>query len=254
MRRYYNKGNKSWWPALRALHERMEIGDLVWSRNWDGVYFLGRVHGQWQYSNDPAHRSADIVNFRRCKWYRAGLVDDVPGAVRNSFSRGRTLQRVEDEAAAAYSKRLLNRLSRRNYFREAPPSEDFFGLLSPGAAEDLVGLYLQSRGYSMVPSSCHRTTAKYEFVLRHRRTGEIASLQVKTGRAPLCRDDFAELPGRVFLFAASQDYRGRRRSNVSCISSSQLRLFARRNRHLLPRTITTWLPPVEPRTISNRGG
>jgi hypothetical protein len=242
-RRYYDNGDKGWWPAVNGLHNRMTTGDLIWSRDWNNVYYLGKVSGEWEYSTNESHRKADIVNFRKCEWFKVGLAEHVPGAVRNSFSRGRTLQAVRDPASLSFSQSRFNHFSRRLVYRDSrkPDASDLFGLLSCSAVEDLVGLYLQSRGYSLVPSSCHRTSAKYEFVLRHRKTGRPATVQVKAGGQTLNRDEFSDLPGEIFLFASSGRYSGGEYPNVRCISRAQLQRFAQMNHRLLPETITIWM-------------
>lgn len=233
---YYEAGDKGWWPAVNAIHNRMKIGDLVWSRNWDGVYFLGRVTGEWHYDDTGEHYRADIINFRTCEWHRIGVADKVPGAVRNSFSRGRVLQVVNSTTALAYSTKLLGLDS-----GDLELDNNIFGLISAGGIEDLVGLYVQSLGYLVVPSTCQRTTAFYEFVLRHRETGRKATIQVKAGTTPLDRDAYRELSDEVFLFTVSESYSGRNYSNVHCLSRETLESFARKNKHLLPETISMWL-------------
>ena len=50
---YYDQGDKGWWPAVNAIRYRMAEGDLCWTRDWDGNYYLGRVEGAWQYRATP---------------------------------------------------------------------------------------------------------------------------------------------------------------------------------------------------------
>lgn len=240
---YYNADDHGWWPAANALYNRMRIGDLVWSRDWYGVYYIGRVCGEWQYSDDIEHQRVDIFNFRACEWYRVGLADRVPGAVRNSFSRGRVLQVVNAPSALIYSAKVFDRLAGRNEYRDLAfdGKHDLFELISSSALEDLVGLYLQSIGYSIVPSTCHRTSAAYEFVLRHRESGEPATLQVKSGGQTLNRDDYQSLPGTVFLFAVCEVYTGQEHSSIRTISRAVLEDFAKENQETLPETISVWL-------------
>lgn len=240
---YYENGDYGWWPAANALHNRMQIGDLVWSRDWNGVYFLGRVAGQWEYTVDLEHRRADIVNYRRCEWYKVGVADKVPGAVRNSFSRGRVLQAIWNDTALSYSKLTFNQCACRTEYADISSEErpDLFSLLSPTDLEDLVGLYLQSIGYSIVPSSCQRTSAAYEFVLRHRKDGRTATAQVKAGGQSLDRDEYTCLPGEVYLFASSENYTGSEHQNVHCIARSTLETFVNESGHILPSTVAIWM-------------
>jgi hypothetical protein len=83
-RLYYSMGKTggdSWWTATNALHNRVQKDDLCWTRDELGLYYLGRVTGEWQYRNTLAHSAAEIVNVRRCEWQQAEAVDDVPSEV-----------------------------------------------------------------------------------------------------------------------------------------------------------------------------
>ena len=73
---YANNGDKSWYPAWNSLHYKMQIGDLVWTRKQDGVYYLGRITGDWRYEYSKSSEEADIVNVRNCDWIKIGTVGD----------------------------------------------------------------------------------------------------------------------------------------------------------------------------------
>jgi hypothetical protein len=42
---YADKGDNGWWPAVNAIGNRMTDGDFCWTRDWNGVYYLGRIDG-----------------------------------------------------------------------------------------------------------------------------------------------------------------------------------------------------------------
>ncbi|MDX8411884.1 MAG: hypothetical protein R8K46_08485 [Mariprofundaceae bacterium] len=73
MEQYYSKGNKGWWPAINAIRNNMQNNDLCWTRDWDGVYYLGRILSDWRriesarYQSEPAYKKADVVNIRRMR-------------------------------------------------------------------------------------------------------------------------------------------------------------------------------------------
>jgi hypothetical protein len=238
--------DKGWWRALNALHNRMEIGDLVWCRDRKGVYRLGQVTGEWRYVSTREHREADIVNVRDCEWCEVGTEDAVPGKVAQSFALGGTLRRVSDEpddTISTFSKRLYNDCSQSPTYEVLTPPNDLFTLLGPDACEDLVGLYLQSEeGYGVVPSTCKRSTPYYEFVLHHRSTGKKAIVQVKSGTESLSIDDYAELPvDVVFLFTARGSYEGGPIPRVKCLEPVDLKRFACDNKHLMTDEIVRWM-------------
>lgn len=242
-----------WRRAVKDLHDKMEIDDLVWTRDRDGIYHLARVTGGWRYVDVEEYRDADIVNVRRCEWHPVGAEDEVPGAVSRRFHRGTTLQPINDPTMVSFTKLLYNRLSGENaYAVEIEDEADLFSLLSPDACEDLVALYLQvEEGYKVIASICKRTTPKYEFVMR-RESGEEAFVQVKSGKDPLRPDDYANLPGEVFLFSAGGGYPGPQSQGVRCLRAQELRAFAQERRALMPGKISIWMDWIDGRAASDR--
>lgn len=64
-------------------------GSLVWTRDIDGLFWLGEVSGAWRYDKRPEAVMADLVHVRPCRWIEAPIDDQsVPAAVRHSFARG----------------------------------------------------------------------------------------------------------------------------------------------------------------------
>ncbi|MHA1331368.1 MAG: hypothetical protein ACTSR2_09845, partial [Candidatus Hodarchaeales archaeon] len=57
-------GDIGWKINANAILDRMEIGDLVWFRDTKGVYYLGRISGEWEYRDNEKNLQADIVNVR----------------------------------------------------------------------------------------------------------------------------------------------------------------------------------------------
>ena len=238
MDQYYDKRDRGWWPAVNAVANRMAEGDLCWTRDWDGNYFLGRVAGPWRYVATPEHAAADVVNVRACHWVRTGTVDSVPGKVLNSFRAGRAVQAVHNDTVRFYSMLLFNLgggTPRYDLPAQADQAMDLFALAAPDDCEDIVAIYLQAKyGYRLIPSTCKRDTAKTEFVLR---TADAkAQVQVKQGthldRAhyPPDPDD----PCQWFLFTTSGDYRGAPADHVHCLDPGEMRDFVFDNPALMP--------------------
>ena len=69
-------------------------------------------------------------------------------------------------------------------------------------------MYLQSRGWYVVPNSRKGNTMRFEFMLACSRTGEKALVQVKTGKVPLNIDSYANDGCRIFLFQSNEHYEG----------------------------------------------
>ena len=230
---YYDRGDKGWWPAVNAIRNRMKVGDLCWSRDWDGKYYLGRVVGPWEYRAASEHIDADVVNVRSCHWVSVGTEDAVPGKVLNSFRASRTLQAVHDNTIRFYSMLIYNQAISEAVYDLSDETRllDWFALISPEDCEDIVGLYLQETlGYRLIPSTCRHDTLKTEFVLRKR--GGKALVQVKQGGITLDRSEFeidSREPCDWFLFTTSGQYQGDEVPHVHCLDPDTLRNFAVEN-------------------------
>lgn len=233
---------RSWKDAISALKNQVMVNDLIWARRTDGVYFLGRVIGEWEYRSDPGAWNADIENVRPCDWVEIGTVSGAPGKVVSSFIPPRTLQRVNGDEVATYSQYRYNEAARDFRYQLLPASKDIFELLSAEDCEDLVGMYLQHRGYVLVPSSCKADTLAYEYELRNSRTGQRAVVQVKRGSSDVLNTQtLADAADEVFLFSTAEQYRGDPKANVRCLHCDDLEAFMRDHPDVLPDRIRAWL-------------
>lgn len=242
---YYKRGDKSWWPALNAIKNRMAINDLCWTRNLNGIYYVGRISGEWEYKWDRENSEADIVNVRTVEWREVGTVDCVPGKVVNSFIPSRVVQAVDDESVRLYSAFLFDKLSgKQSNISLALGKEDLFSLISAEDCEDIVGLYLQDeKGYRMIASSCKSDTAAYEFVLKHSVTGNNAVVQVKQGYTNFNVEDYATILGDVYLFTTRGEYLGDlgKAPRVQCISKEEIEEFVYKRPIILSDRIKHWI-------------
>lgn len=75
------------------------IGAYVWTRDIDGLSYLGRLTGPWTYDATAEALAADLVHVRRCDWILEPIEESVvPGAVQAAFGRGgRNWQRIRAE-------------------------------------------------------------------------------------------------------------------------------------------------------------
>ena len=231
----------NWRKAINVIKHRMRLNDLCWSRNANNEYYLGRIIGDWEYLLTEESRVADVINIRRCKWLKVGAEDNFPGKIVNCFRAPGTIQIIDNKTALEYSKKYYNDNSNDYRFDLEKSYNDIFDLLSAEDCEDVVGIYLQQQGYLIIPSSCKKNTMKSEFTLLNKESGQKAIIQVKSGKVPLNRDDYAYFSGEVFLFAASQNYKGNEHKNIHCISKKVMEEFMRNNNLLLPGRIRNWL-------------
>lgn len=227
-------GTDKSWHSVWNLATEMQLGDLVWFRHTDGVYYLAEVTGSWEYAHVEENIPADIINFRPARIVKVGLADSVPGAVCSAFVPAKTLQRIGAAHMAEYSAWLVG--------RESPSlvGSDLLAFLSPTDLENLLCVFLQVQGWMIIPGTRRADTPHYEFVLLNRETGQRAILQAKSGKAEICAIDY-EGDTHTFLFAASSVYGMRIPPNVSVISRAEIDAFVRGKPHLLPPAIVNWI-------------
>jgi hypothetical protein len=88
-------------------------GSFVWTRDGDGLYWLGRITGPYFYDADEAAVEVDLVHVRPTSWLSAPLLEpDVPAAVVATFRRGgRNFQQTHDATVGAESQALWDEYS-----------------------------------------------------------------------------------------------------------------------------------------------
>ena len=71
-------------------------GSFVWTRDSDGLFWLGRIDGPLFY--DDAGATVDLVHVRPCRWTTQPVLEpEVPAAVLATFARGgRNFQQTHD--------------------------------------------------------------------------------------------------------------------------------------------------------------
>ncbi|MGE2733781.1 GAF domain-containing protein [Mycolicibacterium vaccae] len=100
-----------------ALDRRVERfaavpdGSLVWTRDGDGWYWIGRITGPYFYDADGA--DVDLVHVRPCRWLSGPITESrCPAAVLATFGRGgRNFQEIHDPQVGAQSEDLWSQRS-----------------------------------------------------------------------------------------------------------------------------------------------
>ena len=199
-------------------------GDLVWTRDADGTYYLARVKsgGEYWIGADAIEKDIDLANIFRVQFIPVSL-DAVPGKIVACFRPSRTIQEVASAPAIEYTKFLWNKLSgRKDYEVNREIAADIFEFLDDEETEDVIFLYMQSKGWFIVPNSRKKDTMSYEFYAVNPETGECAVSQVKTGSVSLDQDAYADLRETVFLFQSQENYMGQKHKNVLCLKRSEI--------------------------------
>ncbi|KRE27916.1 hypothetical protein ASG82_16355 [Mycobacterium sp. Soil538] len=81
-------------------------GSFVWTRDSDGLFWLGRLTGPYFYDVDG--EDVDLVHVRPCRWRDAPLAENrCPSAVLATFARGgRNFQQIHDADVGEESARV----------------------------------------------------------------------------------------------------------------------------------------------------
>lgn len=89
----------------------IDDGAYVWTRDTDGLYWLGRVHGPYSY--DRAGAGVDLVHVRPCRWAPRPLSEaKIPAAVAQTFGRGgRNFQQTHGRDVVHETARIWTRMS-----------------------------------------------------------------------------------------------------------------------------------------------
>jgi len=227
---------------VRYLKDNIKKDDLIWTRDHDGYYYLGKAKSEWEYFTNTEAKSADIVNIIRCELKKIHSIDEVPGKVVASFRPSKTIQSIKDKTVSSYSKYLWNKLSKNNFYNiPADKYENIYSFLGSEETEDVIFIYLQTLGWIVVPNSRKGDTMSYEFYAINRVTKEKAIIQVKTGNTPLSPKDWKNWKEKVFLFQASGNYIGETEENVVCLDPKEIEAFMYENKDILPKNISHWL-------------
>lgn len=235
-------GDVGWSRAANAIGWRMEVDDLVWVRDFFGVYYLGKITGEWGYRDNPENLKADIINVRPCKLYRVGT--NVAGKIINSFRPSATVQQIHDETAELFSVFVYNKVANDNLPLPQIKKIDIYSLLSDVDLEDIAGLYLQKKeGLLFIPSSRSRRndTISYEYQLVNPKNGQPVFVQVKSGNSVLNPSNYYKFPHKYYLLSPSGYTIPSEEDHVICISRSEIEDFLVLARNFLPLNISAWL-------------
>jgi hypothetical protein len=246
-----DKKRKAKWSATtKAVGCKIGDKDLIWTRNRQGHYYLGKVRGGWEYRDGVDYARADIFNVRGCDWVSVGALDNVPGAVISSFIPARTVQRVKDASALLYSRYLFATLRGEPFVPDPETAQaDILELLSADDLEDAAALYLQQRKRLFVyTSTCKTDTMAVECIFTSE-DGQRVGLQVKRGNEPIDQEQFASFDGTVYLFQARGIYQGQPNPRCVCLSPDILRSFILEQRRLMPGRVQRWIEFAESQTL-----
>jgi hypothetical protein len=265
-----NRHTKIWdeyFSEASQRHENLQVckyinkwvseGDLAWTRDAVGRYYLARVISGWEYwmSQEAIDSDIDVANVFRVDFQKVEI-DSVPGKVIACFRATRSIQEIADERALEYSKYLWNTLSNTQIYQVNKMAfSDIFMMLDDEETEDLVFIYLQSQGWYVIPNSRKGDSMSFEYLAVNPTTGEKALTQVKTGQVAIHKDDYIGYPHKIFLFQSNELYTGIGANNIECITRDSLLKMLMASLDWLPQSFRTKVKMVSEtvsETVSER--
>lgn len=174
----------------------------------------------------------------------------VPGQIKSSFNRprGGTVERIRDRIIIEYSKTIFNQLSNSKYYKVIPYEDNLLDNLPDFDLEELVISYLQiEENYYVLSNSIANksNTIKIECEMISREVGNFrkAVVQVKGKKAKVLDAlDFKEYveEGYIVYLYAPQVINIDQIDNVIRIDNDDLLDFYKKNKPILPLSITQW--------------
>lgn len=237
------------WPAGAATISRLandvQVGDLMWTRDSLGRYWLCEVTGPWRFDKSPESVRLDLYNVRPARWLMTPFRDfDVPGAVVRSFTGvGQTLRRLGNHPEATRVTELLwaQGADPSVPFEPLSPAQAMADILDPIDVEDLVLLFLQSQGWVLLPSSRMHDTPMYEAALRRVGTGDVAVVSVKSGESNPVSVEALAAAARPAYSTHGKYTAPPARHGVTAITDTELFGFMESHPELLPPRVARWL-------------
>lgn len=225
------------------LFKDVEINDLFWTRDLDGVYWICRAKSE----AEPKYDSyLDIGAVVPVEAYQVGM--QVPGIIKASFNRprGGIVHRIYDEFFYNYSKYVFNKESKKEVYKNILKEEgSIIDKLDAFDLEELVISYIQIKdNYYLLSSSVARksTTIKIEceFISRDKTNPKKAVVQVKGGDKEINALEYNEFVKKgydVYLYAGGGVQN--KDENYIVITKSDLEKFYEEYNIILPKSITS---------------
>jgi len=244
------KGKKRWEKEVLDF-QKIEKGDFCWIRDSSDNYYICQITSDWKYDMSKDAWALDIAQrYETSEWVKVGDASKVPGEiVKRLITRGSTVYKINNNLLAEMTEYLFtnggenaidNAIKEydRNveYYQQEIKVDDLVKNLTE--YEDLVGFYLQSRGWFIMPATRYQSTKDYEFVAIDK-SGNRAVVQVKHQKGKLRAKDHLERSKtyKVFLACSSGvEWSGidKNNSNIEEIDNEKLLEFLKQNNKLIP--------------------
>ncbi|OQA56216.1 MAG: hypothetical protein BWY41_01546 [Candidatus Atribacteria bacterium ADurb.Bin276] len=194
--------------TVNYLKNRIKPGDLIWTRDEVGDYYLAKVKSGWKYFNttEANENDIDIANVVEVDFIKIPT-NEVPGKVIACFRPTRTLQAINSDFVSGYSKYIWNEKSDKDKFENIQfKLNNIFDFIDSEELEDLVFIYLQFNNYIVVPNSRKVDTMSYEYFAIDKKTKSNYLVQIKSGNTPLDLKNYQKTDENYILFQSNNIY------------------------------------------------
>jgi len=224
--------NHKWPSPVKYLMEDMKPGDHVWIHQ-GGLYHLCKADSDLLFGqaiddklkDKTIYDEYDLGHARRAEWVEVPE-KYVSGKIQRGTIAQRMIQRIiVTESEFEYHSYLFDKLSNDQNWKPVIDNielknriyeinaNDFFGIITPDDAEDIVAAYLQSLNWVLIKSTCFRSKSKFEFSMINKKK-ETCLVQVKTGDIRLnpesYRQDAAKNANtKIYLFSFNTELYGK---------------------------------------------
>ena len=240
------KEKKNWrYDHAHNVFLHAKEGDLFWTRDLDGNYWICRALGRAQSRCIP---KLDIGAIIPVNAYKYGL--EVPGQIKASFNRprGGTCQDLSEKIIVEFSKKVFNELSNTVTYDVEAIENDLLSTLPDFELEELVISYLQIKeNYYLLSNSIAKksTTIKIEgeLISRDKNAYRKAVVQVKGGsNKEINAIDYKTFDddGYIVYFYAPKVINEDKLKNCVIITRQQIQSFYDEYKSILPESITKW--------------
>jgi hypothetical protein len=105
-----------------ARFAEVQDGSFVWTRDEDGLFWLGRICGPYFHDADDAAAAVDLVHVRHCDWMSVPLREpNVPAAVVATYRRGgRNFQESHHPSIGQETQRIWDAPTHRSAAERKP--------------------------------------------------------------------------------------------------------------------------------------
>lgn len=230
-------------PSSVENFQEIKEGAICWVRDSSDTYYVCKVTEAWKYDNTKESWALDIAQRYPCKWVKVGDATKAPASVvKKLITIGNTVSKIDDESLLKMSRWLFENDGEKAIDKAVKEFDDnnytpehIIYNITEYEYEDIVGLYMQLKGFFIIPSTRYQSTKEYEFVAINKH-GEKSIVQAKQQKGMLKGKDYERLSETYTVYLACNggvDMKGTDKDRIKEIKNTELETFIKENKSLL---------------------